>query len=128
MNAWTIISWLLQLTDYHTELRTAPASISHNYSSFPYYSKTYSGNSPTTIWIYFIIQILPFLPLGLEDQLFLDHLGDLVCLLHQGGLLDLEYHVAPIKNRKTVIGKSHSMSDYSQKIHLIKSAVTILNS
>lgn len=54
--------------------------------------------------------MLPFLPLALEDQLFLDHLGDLFCLLHQVGLLDPEYHVAPIKNRM-VTRKSHSTSE-----------------
>lgn len=117
-----MISWLLEFTDYHIELCTAPARISLNYCSFPYNPKTYSLNSPRTLRIYFIIQILPFLPSGLEDQLPLDHLWDLFCLLHLVGLLVPGYHVAPIKNKRAVIRKIHS-TRYSQKIHLRKPVI-----
>lgn len=62
--------------------------------------------TPMTLSTYLIIQILPVLPMDLEDQLFLGHLEDLFCLLHLVGLLAPEYHVAPIENRKLVSRKT----------------------
>lgn len=87
MNEWALIKQLAPLI-HRPPYWTVQCICKHffNYSSFPYYSKTYPHNSPVTLRIYLIIQILPFPPLGLEDQLFLDRLEDLFCLLHQVGL------------------------------------------
>lgn len=75
--------------------------------------------------MYFIIQILPFLPLGLEDRLSRGHLGDLFSLLHQLGLLDPEYHVAPVKNRRKFSERARVQGSYSQKLHLMKSVMNL---